>query len=220
LGVRFAGLKRAVITGGTGGLGSAIAAVFREKGWEVVQLGSKDLDLEDTGAVGRFFAEQPCDLLVCAAGIIRDEPLARMEEGSWDDVFAVNFTAAASCAAAVVPGMVSKGCGHVVFVSSYAALHPAVGQAAYAAAKAALLGLTKDLGVRHGSEGLRFNAVLPGFLETPMTDAVSPKRKDAIRSLHHLGEFNTPAAAAEFVWFLEERMPWTSGQVFQLDSRP
>lgn len=216
----MAGLKRAVITGGTGGLGSAIAAVFREKGWDVVQLGRKDLDLADVCAVKRFFEIEPCDLLVCAAGIIRDEPLARMEESSWDDVFAVNFTAAAACAAAAVPGMITRGRGHVVFVSSYAALHPAVGQAAYAAAKAALLGLTMDLAAQYGREGLRFNAVLPGFLETPMTAAVSQKRKEAIRSLHHLGEFNTPAAAAEFVWFLEERMPFTSGRAFQLDSRP
>jgi 3-oxoacyl-[acyl-carrier protein] reductase len=214
------GLKRVVITGGTGGLGMAIAAVFREKGWEVSALGRKDLNLANVDAVGRFFAEQSWDLLVCAAGIIRDEPLARIEESSWDDVVAVNFTAAAVCAAAMVPGMISRGRGHVIFISSYAALHPAAGQAAYAAAKAALLGLAKDLAERHGREGLRFNAVLPGFLETPMTDAVSPRRKEAIRSLHHLGEFNTPAAAAEFVWFLEERMPMTSGQVFQLDSRP
>jgi len=213
-------LKRAVITGGTGGLGSAIAEIFAERGWEVVQLGSEDLNLADVDAVEGFFEGQRCDLLVCAAGIIRDEPLARMGEGSWDDVFGVNFTAAASCAAAAVPGMIARGKGHVVFVSSYAALHPAVGQAAYAAAKAALVGLTKDLAARHGQAGLRFNAILPGFLETPMTDAVSPKRKDAIRSLHCLGEFNTPAAAAEFVWFLEERMPFTSGQAFQLDSRP
>jgi 3-oxoacyl-[acyl-carrier protein] reductase len=213
-------LKRVVITGGTGGLGMAIAGEFAENGWEVIALGSKDLDLSDDGRVTRFFESNPCDLLVCCAGIIRDVPLLRMEEGQWDEVVAVNFTAAARCAAAAVPGMLAKGRGHVVFVSSYAALHPAVGQAAYAAAKAALHGLARDLAERHGGSGLRSNVVMPGFLETPMTDPVPDKRKEAIRGAHCLGRFNTPSAAAGFIRFLEERLPFTSGQVFSLDSRP
>jgi 3-oxoacyl-[acyl-carrier protein] reductase len=171
-------------------------------------------------AVKRFFHEQPCDLLVCCAGIIRDAPLLRMEEGDWDEVIEVNYQAAARCAAGALPGMLAKGGGHVVFLSSYASLHPAVGQAAYAAAKAALHGLACDLAALHGRAGLRFNVVLPGFLETPMTEAVSGKRKEVIRNSHHLGEFNTPAAAAGFVRFLEEQLPFTSGQVFSLDSRP
>lgn len=217
--MKIAGLKRAIITGGTGGLGNAIAGKFREAGWEVVCLGSKDLDLSDSEAVTRFFARTECDLLVCAAGIIRDQPVSRMEECEWDDVFQVNFSASARCAEAAMPGMAKRGGGHVVFISSYAAVHPAVGQAAYATAKAALLGLTKGLAAEYGGKGLRVNAVLPGFLETPMTEAVSPKRKKIVRKLHMLGEFNTVIAAADFIWFLEERMPHTSGQSFSLDSR-
>ena len=213
-------LKRAIITGGTGGLGSAIAGKFRGEGWEVVCLGSRDLDLSDGDAVKRFFAENECDLLVCAAGMIRDKPVARMEESEWDDVFRVNFSAAAGCAEAVLPGMVERGGGHVVFISSHAAVHPAVGQAAYATAKAALLGLTKDLAAAHGGKAVRVNAVLPGFLETAMTEAVSPKRRETVRKLHMLGAFNSAEAAADFIWFLEERMPHTSGQSFSLDSRP
>jgi 3-oxoacyl-[acyl-carrier protein] reductase len=215
----MARLKRVVITGGTGGLGTAIAGEFAASGWEVIALGSKDLDLADAGEVSRFFEMNPCELLVCCAGIIRDVPLSRMEEGQWDDVMAVNFGAAAGCAAAAVPGMLARGRGHVVFVSSYAARHPAVGQAAYAAAKAALHGLARDLAERHGVSGLRFNVVLPGFLETRMTEAVSGKRKEVIRGTHVLGEFNTTAAAAGFVRYLEEKLPFTSGQVFSLDSR-
>lgn len=218
--MKIAGLKRAIITGGTGGLGSAIAEKFREEGWEVVCLGSKDLDLLDSEAVTRYFAGVECDLLVCAAGIIRDQPVSRMEESEWDDVFHVNFSGAARCAEAAMPVMARRGGGHVVFISSYAAVRPAVGQAAYATAKAALLGLTKDLAAAYGEKGLRVNAVLPGFLETPMTEAVSPRRRDIVRKLHMLGEFNTAAAAADFIWFLEDRMPHTSGQSFSLDSRP
>lgn len=219
-GVRIAGLKRAIITGGTGGLGSAIAWKFRAGGWEVVCLGRNDLDLSDSAAVESFFAGIECDLLVCAAGIIRDQPVSRMEESEWDDVFRLNFSAAARCATAALQGMAERRRGHVVFISSYAAVHPAVGQAAYATAKAALLGMTKDLAAEHGGKGVRVNALLPGFLETAMTEAVSPKRREIVRKLHMLGEFNTVEAAADFLWFLETAMPHTSGQAFQLDSRP
>jgi 3-oxoacyl-[acyl-carrier protein] reductase len=219
LAARIPGLKRVVITGGTGGLGTAIAGKFAGNGWEVVALGSNDLDLADGGAVGRFFDETPCDLLVCCAGMIRDAPLSRMEEVAWDKVMALNYGAAARCALSAIPGMRARGSGHVVFVSSYAARRPAVGQAAYAAAKAALHGLARDLAERYGKDGLRCNVVLPGFLETPMTEAVSERRKAVIREGHCLGGFNTPEAAAGFVWFLEEKLPFTSGQVFSLDSR-
>lgn len=213
-------LKRAIITGGTGGLGRAIEEKFRKEDWEVITLGRSGLNLSDAEAVRSFFRETSCDLLVCAAGMIRDQPISRMEEGEWDEVFWLNFIAASDCALAALPGMVERSSGHVVFISSYAAIHPAVGQAAYATAKAALLGLTKDLATKYGKHGIRVNALLPGFLETPMTEAVSPKRKEIVRQLHALGEFNTVAAAADFLWFLETSMPFTSGQSFQLDSRP
>lgn len=132
---------------------------------------------------------------------------------------AINYTAAKSCARAVIPAMEKKGGGHVVFISSYAANHPAAGQAAYATSKAAILGFTRDLALRHGSNRIRVNAVLPGFMETAMTEHVSSKRKAEVRDAHVLGEFNTPDVVSEFILFLQERMPHTSGQVFQLDSR-
>lgn len=217
--MRIAGLKHAIITGGTGGLGKAIVKKFRAEGWEVVSLGRNDLDLSDSEAVERFFSGTPCDLLVCAAGIIRDQPVSRMLETEWDDVFRLNFSAAARCARAALSGMAESKVGHVVFISSYAAVRPAVGQAAYSTAKAALLGLTADLAAQYGGDGLRVNTVLPGFLETTMTEAVSPKRKEAVRKLHAVGEFNTVEAAANFIWFLQTGMPFTSGQSFRLDSR-
>lgn len=216
---RIAVLKRVVITGGTGGLGTAIVREFTGNGWQVVALGRKDLDLTDGEALRLFFTDTPCDLLVCCAGIIRDTPLTQMEAETWEEVIAVNYSTAQRCAAAAVPGMRERRRGHVVFISSQAALHPAVGQSAYAVAKAALHGLAEDLATRHGDAGLRFNVVLPGFMETPMTRTVSAKRREQIRAAHLLEAFNTPAAAAAFIRFLEESMPYTSGQVFRLDSR-
>ena len=152
--------------------------------------------------------------------MINDQPLSRMEESAWDEVFQVNYIAARNCALAALPKMIEKGRGHVIFISSYAAIHPAVGQAAYGVAKAALHGLTKEMAELHGGSGIRVNAVLPGFLETPMTSAVSEKRKEIVKKLHFLGKLNTPEAAGEFIRFLHEQMPYTSGQIFSLDSRP
>jgi 3-oxoacyl-[acyl-carrier protein] reductase len=201
-------------------LGSAVIQAFRPPEWEVCAPGREKLDMLDLGAIHSFLGSVPVDLLVCAAGSIRDAPLARMDEATWDEVFSVNFTAAAACAAAVLPGMIRRGRGHIVFISSYSALHPPVGQAAYATAKAALLGLTESLARRNGRHGIRVNAILPGFLETGMTSTVSARRKAEILADHALGRFNTPEAVAEFIRFLHEKLPDTSGQAFQLDSRP
>lgn len=211
-------LKRVVITGGTGGLGKAIQHRFLSAGWEVISLGSKDLDLANHLAVKDFFVQYPCDLLVCAAGMVRDQPLARLQENDWDEVFGLNYISAKCCALAAISEM--KGSGHVVFITSYSAIHPPVGQSAYATAKAALIGLTKDLAELHGPAGIRVNAISPGFMETNMTLEVTEKRRQVVREMHVLGEFNTPEITADFIHFLEEHMPLTSGQVFQLDSRP
>ncbi len=212
-------LKRVIITGGTGGLGKSITEQFKTAGWEVHALSRNDLDLSSELAIHTFFSVHNCDLLICAAGMIRDQPLAKIDEFTWDEIIEINFTAAKKCAVGAIPAMISKGAGHVVFISSYAANHPTIGQAAYATAKAAMLGLTKDLALRHGSNNIRVNAILPGFMETHMTENVSTKRKQEVRELHAMGEFNTPEIVAEFIRFLEESMPHTSGQVFQLDSR-
>lgn len=212
-------MRYLVMSGGTGGLGSALAAAFAGPDWDVAAPGRAELDMRDGAAIVRYFADRPVDLLVCAAGITGEASLARLGAAAWDEVMAVNFEGAAGCARAALPGMIARGGGHVVFVSSFAALHPPAGLAAYAAAKAALLGLTRDLAVRHGREGVRVNVILPGFMETRMTREVTAERRGAVLAEHALGACNTPRAAAGFVRFLHEHLPHTSGQVFQLDSR-
>jgi len=211
--------KHAIITGGTGGLGSAIAIELRNHGWRVNALGTSDLDLRDDAAIGSYFGNHTPDLLVCGAGITRDAPLARLDEAAWDETYQVNFRAAYRCAEGVIPGMIERGYGHILFISSQSAVHPPIGQTAYATAKAALLGLTTDLAGEYGSGNIRVNAILPGFLETRMTQSVSSKRREEVLASHHLGRFNTPEAVAAFVRCLHEDLPHTSGQVFRLDSR-
>jgi 3-oxoacyl-[acyl-carrier protein] reductase len=213
------GIQHAVITGGTGSLGRAIAAALQGPGWTIAAPGSRDLDVRDESGIRRYFSNRAVDLLVCAAGVTHDAPLARLSETNWNETWDVNFTGAASCANAVLPGMLANGAGHIIFISSFSALHPPVGQSAYAAAKAALLGLVVDLAARHGASNIRINAILPGFLETRMTASVTERRRADILADHALGRVNTCRDAASFIRFLHYEMPHTSGQVFQLDSR-
>jgi 3-oxoacyl-[acyl-carrier protein] reductase len=212
-------MKRIVITGGGGGLGQALQERFHAEGWHVDAPGRHELDVIDPTAVAAYFRGRQVDLLVCAAGQVRDAPLLRQPEADRDAVLAVNFAGASRCAAAVLPGMLDRRRGHLVFISSHSALHPPAGQAAYATAKAALTGLAAALARSHGPAGIRVNTVLPGFMETPMTAHVTPQRRAEVLTDHALGRFTTPQQVAAFIHFLEEQLPHTSGQVFSLDSR-
>jgi 3-oxoacyl-[acyl-carrier protein] reductase len=209
----------AVITGGEGSVGRTLARELRDHDWNVEAPGKAVLDVRNPDHIRNYFGERRVDLLVCAAGITRDALLIKTDEDSWDSVWQVNFRGALQCAEAVLPTMIAAGSGHIVFISSYSARQPPIGQAAYATAKAALLGLVSDLAPRHGPSNIRVNAVLPGFLETRMTENIQDHRRAAILENHALGRFNTCPRVAGFIRFLHEELPHTSGQLFQLDSR-
>lgn len=208
-----------MISGGEGGLGRALAAAFAAAGHPVLAPGRGDLDVTCPESIAAFFRRHSPELLVCNAGLTRDAPLARLGEAAWDEVMAVNLRGAARCAAAASCAMLRARTGHIIFISSFSALHPPAGQAAYAAAKAGLIGLGKSLARELGPAGIRVNTVLPGFLDTPMTAGLSDERREHVRHEHALDRFNTPAAAADFLVHLHDHLPHTSGQVFQLDSR-
>jgi 3-oxoacyl-[acyl-carrier protein] reductase len=211
--------KQVIITGGEGGLGRALAAAFSNAGHEVLAPGRGELDVTDAEAVKDFFKDRAVDLLVCNAGITRDALLGKLPEEDWDDVMESNLRGAARCAAAVSRGMIRARQGHIVFISSHSAIHPPAGQAAYAAAKAGLIGLAMSLAKELGPAGVRVNAVLPGFLETRMTEGLSEERRGQVRAEHVLGRFNTAEAVGQFLVTLHEKMPHTSGQIFRLDNR-
>lgn len=212
--------KRVLITGGGGGVGGACQALFEAAGWEVLAPGRSQLDVSLADSVESFFNQLgEIDLLLCNAGVTDDSLLARMTEAQWDKALEVNLKGAFRCARAVSQKMLRRRAGHVVFVSSYSAFHPPAGQANYAAAKAGLIGLAKSLAAEWGGRGVRVNVVVPGFLETKMTQPVAAAAREAALAKHVLGEFNKPQQVAKFVHFLEEEMPFTSGHVFNLDSR-
>ena len=213
-------MQRALVTGAAGGLGVAFVKCFQERGMDVLAPGRDALDVVSAESIKDYFAAaSDIDLLVCNAGVIADRSLARMTEDAWDHVIDVNLKGAFLCAREVARGMMKRRYGHIVFVSSFSALHPPVGQVNYSAAKAALLGMMKSMAQEMGSRNIRVNAIVPGFLETKMTAGLSDEVREASRNRHVLGRFNTPEAVAEFVAHLDSQMVHTSGQVFNLDSR-
>lgn len=208
-----------VITGGKGALAQAISSEFIKASWSVEAPGRDELDVSDQSSITSYLSNREVDLLVCAAGTTRDGPLIGLSERSWDEVIDTNLDGPARCVKAVIKGMLRRKKGHIVLITSFSAIHPPKGQAAYAASKAGLIGFSKALAKEVGPIGIRVNAVLPGFIETPMTCKLSTERIEEIRNEHVLGNFNTPDRVARFIRILEEDLPHTSGQVFQLDSR-
>jgi 3-oxoacyl-[acyl-carrier protein] reductase len=211
--------QQVVITGGGGTLAQAIADVFIADGFAVDAPTKNRLDVSCPNSIDAYFHHCEPDLVVCNAGITRDAMLVKLSDRDWDDVWQVNFVGACRCARAALPIMRRRRIGHIVFISSHAAIRPFFGQSAYAASKAALHGVVSALASEHGSAGIRVNAVLPGFLETRMTAGLSDDRRAQVLADHALGKFNTVDAAARFIRFLHAELPHTSGQIFQLDSR-
>lgn len=211
----------AVVTGGEGELGAAIASELRSSGYIVHAPGRDVLDVTSADAIEAYFrapALEPLELLVNNAGIARDGLVARMSDEDWSAVMAVNLRGVFLASRAAARIMVRRRRGHIVNIGSFSALDGPPGQANYAAAKAGLIGFSKALATELGPRNIRVNTVLPGFLQTKFTRDVGEARRREILSRHALGRFNSVGDAAAFVAFLH-RMENVSGQVFQLDSR-
>jgi len=208
-----------LITGGDGDLAGALRLALESGGYEVLAPGRAELDVRCARSVAAYFAGiEGLDFLVNNAGLTRDALFLKQTPEDWDEVVATNLTGAWRCSAAAGRLMAAGAGGHIVQIGSYSAVSPPLGQCAYAAAKAGLVGLTKSLAREWGREGIRVNCVLPGFLETKMTAKLSPQARERALAEHQLGRFNTVDEAARFVAFLATCDP-VSGQVFQLDSR-
>ena len=195
--------KTALITGGEGDLAVELRSQLLTAGYEVVAPSHAELDVTDVEAVDAFVKEtEGIDLLINNAGVTKDGKVHRMTESGWDEVLEVNAKGSFFCAKAVLRKMMRQRSGHIINIGSYSALRPPLGQANYSAAKAAMVGLTMSLAAESGSRGVRVNCVLPGFLETRMTEGLSDEVKSLKREDHVLGRFNTVADAARFMVFL------------------
>ena len=209
----------AVITGGEGDLAIVLAAQLAESGFRVLAPGRTELDVTSLKSVETFFeAQDRVDLLINNAGITCDGLFFKQSSEEWSAVIDTNLKGAQLCSQAAAVAMVRARCGHIVNVGSYSGIKPPLGQSAYAASKAGLIGLTKSYALELGKRNIRSNCVLPGFLETRMTASLSDDAREAARSKHALGRFNTVEEAARFIVFLQTS-PHISGKVFQLDSR-
>jgi 3-oxoacyl-[acyl-carrier protein] reductase len=217
--------RKALVTGATGGLGQAIARTLHGAGATVALSGTKPealdafarelgeraaavpANLSDTAAVEALVpaAEEaigPLDILVNNAGITRDNLFMRMKDEEWDAVLAVNLTAAFRLSRAAVKGMMRRRHGRIIGIGSVVGTTGNPGQGNYAAAKAGLVGLTKALAAEVASRGITVNCIAPGFIASPMTDALNEKQKEGILArvpAGRLGEGAEVAAAALYL---------------------
>ncbi|MEM1058768.1 MAG: SDR family NAD(P)-dependent oxidoreductase [Verrucomicrobiota bacterium] len=212
--------KLAVITGGQGGLGSALAAAFSEAGYQVEAPGRDRLDVTDEAQVNAFFAGLPrLDVLVHNAGHAENVLFFKMPTESFDRMLATHLRGGFFCARAALKPMMKARRGHILMIGSRSARTGPRGQTNYAPAKAGLEGLARSLAEEYGSRGIQCNVVLPGFLAgTKMTRDLPPERLQAHLDDCVLGAFNTVENAAQFIVKIAE-LELVSGQTFTLDSR-
>ncbi len=219
----------AVVTGGTRGIGLAIAHRLAADGYDLVVTYRGDEEAAaaaraDLAASGRRLEVIAADVatsdgagatieaamqrlgridvLVNNAGITRDTLLMRMDEADWDAVLTTNLKGAFLCAKAAVRPMLRQRSGRIINITSVVGLVGNAGQANYAAAKAGLVGFTKSLAKEVGSRGITVNAVAPGFIATRLTDVLSADLKDTLLKQTPLGRFGTPEDVAAAVAFL------------------
>jgi NAD(P)-dependent dehydrogenase (short-subunit alcohol dehydrogenase family) len=162
--------RRVLVTGGTRGIGAAIASRFEAAGDEVIAVGRAECDVTDEAAVAALFERVgPVDVLVNNAGIASSAPLARTTLGDWRAQLDVNVTGAFLCTRAALPGMLERDTGRIVTVASRAGLSGSRYTAAYTASKHAAVGLTRAVAAEVAGTGVTANAVCPTFVRTDMT---------------------------------------------------
>lgn len=159
----------------------------------------------------------PIDALVLNAGITHQAPLVRTAESDWDRLVEVNLTGTVRLLRACLPSL-RRGRGQVVLISSFAGAHGRAGLAAYAASKGALLGLTRSLARELGPDGIRVNAILPGFMDTDMGRAATEQAWTIAQRDNLLGAPSDPAGVADAIATFC-RLAYVTGQVLSLDSR-
>ena len=210
-----------LITGGHGFLAQSINQHFSQLGHQVHAPSKHELNVTSKEQTQSYIKQlDNLDLCIINAGVTIDKILHKQDSQSWDHSYQVNlkgaFLSAQSCLRKLLK---SEHGGHIIFLSSYSAIHPPLGQANYSAHKAALLGLSKSIAKEYGNKGLRSNCVFPGFIPSPLTKHLSPEREQSILEQHQLKQFNTAHNAAKFIAHLHLEQPYISGQTFQLDSR-
>jgi len=233
--------KNALVTGSTRGIGRTIATLMAESGARVAVVG-RDLakaqsvaaaighdamgfgcDVGNTGAVTALVADVEkafggIDILVNNAGLTRDNLVMRLKDEDWDEVMNANLRGAFAAIRAASRGMMKKRSGRIINMASVVGLTGNKGQANYAASKAGLIALTKSVAKELGSRNILVNAIAPGFIETEMTDAMTPEARSALTGLIPLERLGrTEDIAAAVVFLASDYASYITGQVIVVD---
>ncbi|AEJ62452.1 3-oxoacyl-(acyl-carrier-protein) reductase [Spirochaeta thermophila DSM 6578] len=237
--------KKALVTGGSRGIGARIVRLFLQEGasvWFVdlnpsehmeefqslaaergTTVAYKQCNVADEEqvdkVVGEILAESGgIDVLVNNAGITRDGLIFRMSFDDWESVLRVNLTSAFLFSRRIAHAMARQREGSIINISSIVGVHGNAGQCNYSASKAGLLGLTKSLAQEVASRNVRVNAIAPGFIDTPMTQKLPDKVKDALLSRIPMGRLGQPEEVAKICLFLASDLAsYVTGQVIGVD---
>ncbi|MHC4958009.1 MAG: SDR family oxidoreductase [Planctomycetota bacterium] len=225
--------KAAIVTGGSGGIGSAIIAALAHAGCAVASVHRGEVDVPGAALsldrdVADFDSAQDTvahvtetlgglDMLVCSAGITADRVSWKMSENEWDRVLDVNLKGTFNYCRAAAPALKESG-GRIVNIASINGLRGKFGQANYAASKGGLIAMTKTLARELGRYGVTVNAVAPGLVETPMAAAIPEEFIEAAKTESVLGRVAEPADVADLVLFLcSERARHITGECIRVD---
>jgi 3-oxoacyl-[acyl-carrier protein] reductase len=217
--------KRALITGASGGIGSAVARCLHEHGVKVILSGRNEgalqamvrelgdgafyvkAALEEQNAARTLVKEVEdllggVDILVNNAGLTRDSLTVRMSDEDWDEVIGVNLTASFKLSKEVLRGMMKSRWGRIINITSVVGFVGNPGQTNYVASKAGLSGMSKALAAEVASRWITVNCVAPGFIATPMTEALSQDQKSTLLQKIPVRRFGEPMDVAAAVLFL------------------
>jgi 3-oxoacyl-[acyl-carrier protein] reductase len=233
--------RKALVTGATGGIGGAIARALHAQGATVAISGTRraaldelatslgervhvvEANLSDKDSVEALLpaaeaAMSGLDILVNNAGVTRDNLFLRMKDEEWDQVIAVNLTAAFRLSRAAMKGMMRRRYGRIINIGSVVGSTGNPGQGNYAASKAGLIGLTKALAAEVASRNITVNCVSPGFIESPMTTALNDKQRETILGTVPVGRLGTgEEVAAAIVFLASEEAGYVTGHTLHVN---